>query len=283
MSKTAELPRLIEPETLAAADRAELLLVHVAEAAAYVQAHLPGALPVEPASLVAGTRAAPGKLPDRARLQALFAGLGYAPERPVVVYDDEGGGWAGRFVWTLDVIGHRRWSYLNGGIHAWSAAGLPLVSGPAPEVAASTADIDLDRRPVAALEDVLAAIGDPGQVIWDVRSGEEYRGERSGSARAGHIPTAVNLDWNRLKDPARALRLMQDLPGLLAAHGVTPDKRVITHCQTHHRSGLSYLVARLLGFDVRAYDGSWAEWGNREDTPVTTGPEPGVAEDGDAR
>jgi thiosulfate/3-mercaptopyruvate sulfurtransferase len=138
----------------------------------------------------------------------------------------------------------------------------------------------LDPGPIAELEDVLAAMSDPGQVIWDVRSAEEYRGEKSGSPRAGHIPTAVNLDWMDLKDPSRQLRLVAGLAELLATRGIDAAKRVITHCQTHHRSGLSYLVGRLLGFrEIRAYHGSWAEWGNRHDTPVATGPQPGQPED----
>jgi thiosulfate/3-mercaptopyruvate sulfurtransferase len=118
---------------------------------------------------------------------------------------------------------------------------------------------------------VLAAIDDPGSVIWDARSEAEYLGLRSGSRRAGHVPGAVNLDWVELMDPPRQLRLIERLPALLAAHGITPDKQVITHCQSHHRSGLTYLAARLLGYPrVRAYHGSWSEWGNRDDTPVET-------------
>lgn len=281
---TENLPRLIEPETLAAATAADILLIHVADAAAYEQAHLPGARLVEPAALVSGTPPAPGRLPGTARLEALFSALGYRPGQQIVVYDDEGGGWAGRFIWTLDVIGHQRWTYLNGGLQAWSAAGLPLEAGPPPTSESAAVSLQLDPGPIAEIEDVLAAMTDDDQLIWDVRSAAEYRGEKSGARRAGHIPTAVNLDWMQLKDPARALRLVTDLQERLAAAGITPDKRIITHCQTHHRSGLSYLAARLLDFpDVRAFHGSWAEWGNRDDTPVAIGPNPGTAEDSEPR
>ena len=267
------LPRLVEPEDLAKSAREELLLIHVADPAAYEQAHLPGALLVTPADLVAGIPPAVGRLPDQTRLESLFSAIGYQPEHHMVVYDDEGGGWAGRFIWTLDIIGHSNWSYLNGGIHAWHAAGLPLVSGNADSVAQEPVVLQLDLSPVAEIDDVLQSIDDPDQLIWDVRSTEEFLGMRSGSRRAGHIPGAVNLDWMALKDPARHLRLVEDLQGLLADHGIDGGKAVITHCQTHHRSGLSYLVGRLLGFQrIRAYHGSWAEWGNREDTPVASGP-----------
>jgi thiosulfate/3-mercaptopyruvate sulfurtransferase len=248
-----------------------LRLVQVTDAAVFHQYHLPTALCVEPRELVCGVPPASGKLPSLSTLNALFDRLGYSEECEFVVYDDEGGGWAGRFAWTLDVLGHRRWGYLDGGIHAWAARGGALESGHEATPPAASVDLTIDRAPIASLEDVLAAIDDPAQQIWDVRSREEFLGLRSGSARAGHIPGAVNLDWLLLKDPEHDQRLKQDLPALLASHGVDPDKRIITHCQTHHRSGLSYMVGRLLGFsDIRAYDGSWAEWGNRDDTPVTT-------------
>ncbi|MCZ6709319.1 MAG: rhodanese-like domain-containing protein [Gammaproteobacteria bacterium] len=251
------------------ADARNRLLLHVGDAANYVQAHLPDAVLVEPRELVDGTPPAGGRLPDLESLESLFGRLGYDPDLDIVVYDDEGGGWAGRMAWTLDIIGHERWSYLNGGIHSWHAAGLPLEAGNGRTLEARQVTLSLNLAPVAEVADVLIAISDPQQTIWDVRSSEEFNGLKSGSRRAGHIPSAVNLDWMALKDANRNLRLREDLTTLLAEQGITPDKHIITHCQTHHRSGLSYMVARLLEFpNVRAYHGSWAEWGNRDDTPV---------------
>lgn len=240
---------------------------------AYGDYHIRGALLVTPGELVHGGPPAPGRLPDVARLEALFGRLGYTGNETFVVYDDEGGGWAGRFAWTLDVIGHDRWRYLDGGIHAWSEAGGELASGPCGYPAATTPRLSIDTSPIAEVEDVLAAITDPAQTIWDVRSREEFLGLRSGSARAGHVPGAVHLDWQRLKDPTRATRLVKDLPALLRASGIDAGRATITHCQTHHRSGLSYMVGRILGFrEIRAFHGSWSEWGNRDDLPVTTDP-----------
>jgi thiosulfate/3-mercaptopyruvate sulfurtransferase len=249
-----------------------LRLIHVTSRDAYEQDHLPGALLVEPAELVDGTPPAPGRLPSLERLEALFGRLGYSGRAQFVIYDDEGGGWAGRFGWTLDVIGHDRWVYLDGGIHAWAEAGLPLERGPCSYPEPASPVLTIDPGPIAEVADVLRAMEDDNQIIWDVRSIEEFAGLRSGSARAGHIPGARHLDWMRLKDPQRAMRLMEDLPALLEAHGIDGRRPVITHCQTHHRSGLSYMVGRLLGFEqIRAYHGSWSEWGNREDLPVSTG------------
>lgn len=266
------LPRVIEPETLRLwLSDPRILIVDLSRRELYEQLHVPGAVHVVTRDLVAGVKPATGKLPPRAQLKALFSQIGLDAARHVVVYDDEGGGWAGRFIWTLDVVGHEAWSYLNGGIHAWSAAGLPMESQPVVP-RESDYEVEVHPRPVADAEDILEQLGDPKLVLWDARSKEEYRGERVSAARGGHIPGAVNLDWLDLMDPGRHYRLREDLDTLLAEHGIAPDRDLIVYCQTHHRSGLAYLVARHLNYgNVRGYHGSWSEWGNRDDTPVEQG------------
>lgn len=263
------MPELLEPEQLAARlDDPNLLIVDLSNPNQYAMAHVPGSVHVLPSELVDGGPPAPGRLPSPERLADLLARIGYARSKHVVALDDEGGGWAGRFVWTLDCIGHENWSYLNGGLAAWLSAGLP-VTAEVPDVAPGDPEIDLSRAPQVDAEYIMARLGSDEQVIWDCRSPAEYAGEDIRARRGGHIPGAVNLDWLALMDPERALRLREDLAEFLAARGITPDKEVIVHCQTHHRSALAYLAARLLGYPrILAYPGSWAEWGNREDTPI---------------
>ena len=97
--------------------------------------------------------------------------------------------------------------------------------------------------------------------IIDIRKPEDYE--------AGHIPGALHLDWLKLMDPDNSLSLVKNIDELLHSNGITKEKDIIAHCQTHHRSGLAYMAARLLGYKrIRAYHGSWSEWGNRSDTPV---------------
>ena len=245
-----------------------LVLIQVTSEETYLQAHVPGAQLVLPAELVGGVPPATGRLPEKRALDALFSRLGYQPEQHFVVYDDEGGGWAGRFAWTLDVIGHDGWTYLNGGLHAWHGAGLPLAQGAEPAPTPTEVDVTIDSAPIAEIADVLAAIEDPDQVIWDARSAEEYAGIRQAAQRVGHIPGAVNLDWLHVQDRTNQMRVIDNLEALLADKGISNKRGIITHCQTHHRSGLTYMLGRLLGLPIRAYHGSWSEWGNREDTPI---------------
>ena len=273
----AELALLIEPEQLAEVlGDEELLILDTCSADNYRTHHIPGAVHIPPAELQVGTKPAVGKIPEKKRLEALFSAAGLNAKKHVVVYDDEGGGWAGRLIWTLDVLGHTRYSYVNGGLPAWLAAGLPVTTE-LPTSAPSGFSAEWHDEVIAEATDVLDAIDDPDQAIWDARSAEEYRGEKVVAQRGGHIPGAINIDWLELMDRDRQLRLV-DLDALqqrLNELGLSKDKTIITHCQTHHRSGLSYLAMKILGYDkIKGYHGSWSEWGNREDTPVTTGGEP---------
>lgn len=262
---------IIEPRAAQALIRSEsCLIVDLSRTQTWQRAHIDRAVHVEPSELVDGNKPAVGKLPPLARLEALFSRIGYDPDQHVIAYDDEGGGWAGRFLWTLAMLGHRKMSMIDGGIIAWAEEGLPLtaeVVDPAPR----TVSLTLHPEYRATRQEVLDSLGDDGTVVWDARSHEEYIGTKVVSARGGHIPGAINLDWLDVMDRDNNLKVRRDIETILTERGITPDKRVITHCQTHHRSGLTWAVGRSLGYDIRAYDGSWSEWGNDPGTPVETG------------
>lgn len=276
MTNNNNLPLIMEPEALEAILSGEntafaaerLMIIDLGNPRLYQQAHVPGAISVQPHRLMAGTLPARGKLPPLNQLEALFSELGFTGNEHFVVYDDEGGGWAGRFIWTLDVMGHRQYSYLNGGIHAWWKEGHPVESG-TNQRTPSVVSLTMDDRVMASSDFILGTLADPEFVIWDARSAEEFSGEKVMAQRAGHIPGAINFEWTRAMDPEKNYRIRQGLLQELAALGITRDKHIITHCQAHHRSGFTYLVAKALGFNqIRAYDGSWSEWGNLPHTPV---------------
>ncbi len=269
MNPNNNLSLIIEPSELEPHLGSDnLLVIDLCNPQLYAQVHVPGAINVRPQQLVAGTQPATGKLPSLEQIQALFRQLGFTGKEHVVVYDDEGGGWAGRFIWTLDVIGHQQYSYLNGGIHAWIKEGHAkesTINKPEP----SSIELNFDLSPVASVDYIINSLDDPETAIWDARSPGEYSGERIMAKKGGHIPGAINFEWTRAMDPENNFRIRSNLKAELADLGLTTDKEIITHCQTHHRSGFTYLVAKALGFKhVRGYDGSWSEWGNLDHTPV---------------
>ncbi|WP_101675472.1 sulfurtransferase [Alloalcanivorax mobilis] len=268
---TAPLPLLLEPEELARhLDDANLLIVDLSKGQVHDQAHVPGAIHLDFKRLLAGNQPAPGLLPDDARLSSLFSELGLTPDTQVVAYDDEGGGWAARLLWTLDVIGHKKYAYLNGGIHGWLAAELPTDSERHQPEASDYTVGEHDPVPSVDLDHVWRHYRDPDTVIWDARSEEEYAGVRAFAQKGGHIPGARLYEWTNAMDKHSNLRVRdrEEIRRELAALGIEQDKQIITHCQTHHRSSFTWLIGRILGFDnIRGYPGSWSEWGNHPDTP----------------
>lgn len=271
------LPFVIEPTQLAALlaqPTSKLLVIDMCAEATYLQGHIDGAIHVPPPKIIAAEGPVPGKIASVEKLNRLFSFLGLTPDTHVVVYDDEGGGWAGRMIWTLDAIGHKHYSYLNGGLHAWLASKQP-VTREVPTVTPSQVSVKLDPKVVIEIPDLLLELERADSLIWDARSPAEYSGARVTAMKAGHIPGAINCEWTNLMDPANALRIRTDAKQYLASLGITGDKRIITHCQSHHRSGFTYLVGKALGFNIRGYHGSWAEWGNHPNTPVEVStPEP---------
>lgn len=270
------LPLLLEPaDLLPLLGHPQLLIVDLSQEASYVHSHVPGAVFLPFRAIVNGHPPAPGRLPPLDVLTEVFALMGLRPDCHVIAYDDEGGGWAGRLIWALDMVGFGRASYLNGGIHAWRMLELPVENEPRHTPAPPMA-LQWQTQPSVDKAYVIERCEQPDFIVWDARSPGEYTGERAHAAKAGHIPGAVNYDWTWAMDPHQGLRIrdLNDVRRELASLGITPDKEIVTHCQTHHRSGFTYLLGRILGFPrIRAYPGSWSEWGNSVETPVVTGPQ----------
>lgn len=271
------LPLLIEPQELAALlPLANTLVIDQSKIETYLEHHIPGAVHLDFKRLQLGVKPTPGALPSNEDLTQVFSELGLTPETHVIASDDEGGGWAGRLIWVLDVIGHSHYSYVNGGIKAWLQEGLPTESGEQTPVASEYRVDAVNHGFSLTKEEIQSRLGEPEFAIWDARSAAEYTGEKVISARGGHIPGAVNYEWTLGMDAANGLRInnLDDFRQLLTTLGLDESKEIATHCQTHHRSGYTYLVGKILGLNIKAYAGSWSEWGNDPDTPVTTGNQP---------
>lgn len=278
------LPSLIEAEQLwqilqqQSADLATnpLCVLDVSRPNVYQQVHIPYAISVSPKELVRSEDMVTGLLPNDAELQAFVERIGLRPHQHVVVYDDEGGAWAGRVMWNLHCIGFYRVSVLNGGIHAWLAAQLP-VSNHSPDLTkidksqCFQIDTSQQQRHRILIDELKQRLTQqPDLQLWDCRSPAEYCGERLLSRRGGHIPNAINFEWLNAVCRENQLKLypLEVLKQKLIQQGFDLQQAVVVYCQSHHRSGLAYLIAHLLGWSVRAYDGSWSQWGNQLDTQI---------------
>jgi thiosulfate/3-mercaptopyruvate sulfurtransferase len=203
----------------------------------------------------------------------LFSLRGVDVDRPVVVYEHDSGVRAARAFWLLEYLGHPNVRLLDGGIKAWRRLGLALGTEPVVPTPSSWHGERSDHR-IATRKDVVARLGQPDTVLLDTRSEDEYCGRVIRARRGGHIPGAVHLEWTENLTADGAYKSPDELRGLYAPLGVTPEREIVTYCQGGYRAAHSYLALRLLGFPrVRNYTGSWKEWGDRDDVPVDT-PEP---------
>lgn len=198
----------------------------------------------------------------------LFSIRGVTPDRPVVVYEEDSGVRAARAYWFLEYLGHPSVRLLDGGVRAWKAAGQPVTTD-----AISPTQSDWHGSPdpsrIATWRDVLGRLGHPGAAILDTRSEAEYFGEQVRARRGGAVPGAINIEWKKNLREDGTFKSREDLAGMYAAAGITPDRDVVTYCQGGYRAAHAYLALRLLGYpNVRNYTGSWKEWGDREDLPI---------------
>lgn len=270
---TPILPLLLQPSELEQRlGDDSLLIVDLCDEDAYLAHHIPGAVHLDYAHIVAARPPAMGLLPDERRLSRVLSNIGFSLEKPIIAYDAEGNGRASRFLWTLEVLRHEQFSLLDGGLKAWLAEGYPVKEGcETQQPHFFHGNYHQDR--VATKEYILAHLSDPDVIILDARSPAEYQGAHLRAQRGGHIPGAVNFEWTRAIDQRHNLRFksMDELRSMLEALGITPDKEIICHCQTHHRSAHTCMVLKYLGYPrIKGYPGSWSEWGNDPTTPIET-------------
>ena len=176
---------------------------------------------------------------------------------------------AARCFWFAEYLGCSRVHVLDGGLRAWTEAGLPVERDSAPPASAKFAFEPIPER-VATYATILDAMDDPGSVILDNRSRAEFTGEDRRAKHGGAIPKARLCNWEDLYDPATGrMKSLSALCDIFEKVGATPDKEITVYCNTGFRSAHAYLALRLLGYPhVKNYVGSWQEWGNRDGLPV---------------
>jgi len=236
----------------------------------YDEGHLPGAAFVD-LDRDLSRPGGPGRhpFPSEEQFAALLSRLGVDPETHVVVYDDGNSSIAARLWFMLRAYGHERASVLDGGMKAWTAAGLP-VTREAPRIApAAPRKLTLDRGRLAEVAEVKARRA----TVLDARAPERYRGEVEPLDRkAGHIPGALNAPWASNLTPADRFRPPAELRSLYQRYG----DNVIVSCGSGVTACHDALAIELAGLPpARLYVGSFSGWIEDPDRPVATGPEPG--------
>ncbi|HTE84641.1 MAG TPA: sulfurtransferase [Dehalococcoidia bacterium] len=238
----------------------------------YHAGHIPGAVYVRlQQDLATPNGPVHFALPPPEQFAASMERLGIGDRTVVVAYDDQGGHFASRFWLCMAFYGHGSFRILNGGLTKWVAEGRPVVTAaPQPRSATFTAAVAAPELRMTA-EQVMSAIGTPGTTIVDVRRDTEFRGEEVRAKRGGHIPSAIHALWqeNLNWEGDRTFKSAETISDRYKRLGVGPDQKIITYCQGGVRASHSALALLLAGYrNVSVYDGSWDDWGNRDDVPI---------------
>jgi thiosulfate/3-mercaptopyruvate sulfurtransferase len=245
------------------------------DAGLYERGHIPGALNLNwHTDLVDTVRR---DLVSRENFEALLQKAGVDEDDTIVLYGDNNNWFAAWGAWVFDINGFSDVKLLDGGRKLWEAQGLPLDTA-TPEYAPSTIKVAETQRPLRArLVDVLAVVeGGVDAAIIDIRGPKEYSGEifapdgvQELSVRAGHVPGAVNVPWGTIVNENGTFKSADEIREIYAAVGVDGSKPIITYCRIGERSSHTWFaLSRILGYDVKNYDGSWTEYGNAVGVPI---------------
>lgn len=188
----------------------------------------------------------------------------------IVLYDEGSLKYSGRMYWILDYMGATDVKILNGGLKAWKTARKP-VTKTASTAKAVTFTPSINKAYLATMATVKNAVDNPEYVIIDARTSEEFNGKNETTLRLGHIPSAVNINYETLLNAKGELKSNEELTAIFAKAGVTKEKTAIIYCKTSVRAGVEFIALKsALGYPkVMVYDGAFTEWQEQSSNKVS--------------
>lgn len=234
--------------------------------------HVPGAQFFDIDGIRDETSDLPHMLPVAEVFAAKVGALGIGNDDHVVVYDVMPGSGATRVWWTFRVFGHHHVTVLDGGLGKWLAEGRPISDSIAEMRAVPYRVTAADPALVRTARDLLANIRSQHEQVVDNRAVGRFRGsepEPRPARKLGHIPGSINIPFVEFFDPDGVWRSNEELAGLFARVGIDLNDPLVSTCGSGVTACTTAFAAYLLGrHDAAVYDGSWVDWGNRDDTPV---------------
>lgn len=212
-------------------------------------------------------------LPAPEAFAAFLARSGWTPGCPVVAYDAQGGAFAARLWWLLRYFGQPQAALLDGGIDAWTRAGLPLETGPVVPEPAPAVKLQPDPSLTLDAESVRRGLSRGEIVLLDARAANRFAGrDETLDPVAGHVPGARNRPFALNLDAGGRFRDTGELREGFATTAGDAPARVVHMCGSGVTACHNLYAMELAGLPgSRLYPGSWSEWIRDPARPVATG------------
>ena len=243
----------------------QIIIIDTRSFSEYKKGHIPGALNVDLFQYHWFDTSKIGVKEFNRQSRMLLSHLGIQSASHVIFYDNVSGILASRGVWLLHYFSHDKVGILDGGFEKWKKMGYDIESKSNP-LKHSKFKGRINSKVLATAKEIKRALNKKNVSIVDARSTKEYDGSDVRAVRRGHIPSAINIDWENnienglFKSDDKLRRIYSNVP---------KKSQVITYCQGGYRAANSFLALKLLGYEnLKMYLGSWGEWGNDLDLPV---------------
>ena len=241
-------------------------IIDVRSFSEYKSGHIPGAINIDLFQFHWFDTSKRGIKDFNRQTRILLSRIGIQSDRHLVFYENVSGILAARGVWLLLYFSHKKVGILDGGFEKWKTVGYPIEVKSNP-LRYSKFKGKVNKNVLATVREIRRSLKDKNMIILDARSKEEYVGSDVRAVRRGHIPSAVNIDWENniendtFKRKKKLLKIYSKIP---------KEASVVSYCQGGYRAANSFVALKMLGYKkVKLYLGSWGEWGNKLDLPVS--------------
>ena len=238
----------------------------------FEKSHIPGSQFFDIDLISDKNNSLPHMIPDSQTFESHARRLGINNSDQIIIYDGIGLQSSARVWWTFKLFGHTKVGILNGGLPKWLSENLPV------EKKINTRDrsdykSNFNKKLIRNYEAVLENITSKKEQLIDARSKARFLGtepEPRENLISGHIPGSLNLPFQELiLQSNKTIKNSEEIKKIFKDYGITFEKPIVTTCGSGITASILAYCLHLIGFDnFSVYDGSWAEWGSTENSPI---------------